>query len=141
MGAGSPDLKTGLSISHYSFGVNMSDHKISMYTSDGDMLIVPQIGVLHVTTEFGKLRVAPKEVVIIQRGMKFSVDLATGEFAGRGWIAECFKGHFVIPDLGPIGSNGLANERDFSSPVAAYEQTSERWTVVNRFMGKTFSYT
>ncbi len=91
-----------------------------MYSSDGDIIIVPQTGTLLVSTEFGKLRVPPKEVVIVPRGCKFSVDIESG--AGRGWLAESFKGHFAIPDLGPIGSNGLANERDFSAPVASYSE-------------------
>ena len=82
-------------------------------------MIVPQAGTLLITTEFGKLRVPPKEIVVLPRGCYFSIDIEEGY--GRGWLTECYTGHFVIPDLGPIGSNGLANERDFSVPVAAYE--------------------
>lgn len=93
-----------------------------MYSSDGDILIVPQDGTLHLTTEFGKLTVGSKEICVVPRGVKFSVDLPAEEGAKcRGWICEVFKGHFAIPDLGPIGSNGLANERDFEVPVAAYQ--------------------
>jgi len=40
-------------------------------------------------------------------------------YLARGWIAEVYKGHFAIPDLGPIGSNGLAYERDFEISVSA----------------------
>ena len=90
-GAGSPDLKQGLTISHYSFAKSMTQRRIAMYNSDGDMLIVPQVGTLQVTTEFGKLRVEPKEVLIVPRGVKFSMDIEQGN--GRGWIAELFKGH------------------------------------------------
>jgi homogentisate 1,2-dioxygenase len=64
-----------------------------------------------VKTEFGKMLVEPLEICVIQRGIKFSVDLVDGK--ARGYITEVYKGHFVIPDLGPIGSNGLANPRDF----------------------------
>jgi homogentisate 1,2-dioxygenase len=60
------------------------------------------------------------------------------EGKSRGYIAEVFKGHFVIPDLGPLGSNGLANPRDFEFPVAWYEDKVEKWRVVNKFMGKFF---
>ena len=81
-----------------------------MYNSDGDFLIVPQKGSLHITTEFGKLVVPPEEICIIPRGCKFSVEVNE---ASRGWICEIYKGHFKIPDLGPIGANGLANPRDF----------------------------
>jgi len=109
-----------------------------MYSADADMLIVPQEGSLLVTTELGKLKVAKKEFIVIPRGVKFTVDV-DGDQA-RGWIAECYKGHFEIPDLGPIGSNGLANERDFMAPVASYEDSTEEWTILVRFSGKTFSY-
>ncbi len=119
-GSGAPDCKQGLTIAHYSFEHDMTSQKIAMYSSDGDFLIVPQTGTLLVATEFGKLRVPPKEIIVIPRGCKFSIDVE-GKKPARGWLAELFKGHFVIPDLGPIGANGLANERDFEAPVAAYE--------------------
>lgn len=80
------------------------------YSSDGDMLIVPQEGTLFITTELGKLTVAQREICVIPRGIKFSVDI---EKNSRGYVCEVFKGHFKLPDLGPIGSNGLANARDF----------------------------
>jgi len=73
---------------------------------------------LYITTEFGKITCGSKEICVIPRGVKFSVDLKDEK--ARGWIAECYKGHFALPDLGPIGSNGLANDRDFETPVAAY---------------------
>lgn len=55
------------------------------------------------------------------------------EGPARGYICELYKGHFVVPDLGPIGSNCLANGRDFEVPVAWYENKDEEWTVVNKF--------
>lgn len=137
-GAGSPALKEGLSINYYSFDTNMTGSRVAMYSSDGDMLIVPQTGTLLITTELGKLRVAPEEVVVIPRGVKFSMDCEAGK--ARGWMTELYKGHLKIPDLGPLGANGLANERDFMAPVASYDATPATWTVVNRFMGKTFEY-
>lgn len=79
-----------------------------------------------------------KEICVIPRGIKFTVDIA-GDHA-RGWISEVYKGHFVIPDLGPIGSNGLANERDFEIPSAAYDDEVAEWTIYCRFSGKTFLY-
>lgn len=75
MGAGSPSLKDGLSISYYSCKQSMTDKKIAMYSADGDILIVPQFGTLRITTEFGKFTVASKEIGLIPRGIKFSVDL------------------------------------------------------------------
>lgn len=138
MGAGSPMMKDGLGIMQYTFKKNMTAAKFSMYSADADLLIVPEKGTLLITTEMGKLRVPPQEVVVVPRGIKFSVDVEDGE--ARGWCSEVFKGHFVVPDLGPIGANGLANERDFSAPVAAYTDEEEAWTVLVRFNGKTFSH-
>lgn len=92
MGSGTPAMKSGLSISQYSFTKSMTADNLSMYTADGDLLLVQEKGTLLVTTELGRLRVEPKEVLILPRGVKFSVDLEGGE--GRGWMAECFSGHF-----------------------------------------------
>lgn len=114
-------MKNGLAIHHYSCKQNMSDKRHAFYNSDGDMLIVPQDGTLLITTEFGKLTAGQKEICVIPRGIKFCVDIDGGK--ARGWICELFKGHFVIPDLGPIGANGLANERDFQVPQAWYEDS------------------
>ena len=112
-GAGEPGLKNGLGIHQYYFSKNMTDAKVAMYSADGEMLVVPQSGVLHITTEFGKLKVSPKEIVVLPRGVKFAVDLEPGVEFGRGWMVEIYKGIFEIPELGPIGTNGLANGRDF----------------------------
>lgn len=90
----------------------------SLYNSDGDMLIVPQQGPLRITTEFGRMLVSPHEICVIQRCIRFSVDV---EGPSRGYICEILKGHFEIPSLGPIGANGLANPRDFVTPVAWYD--------------------
>jgi homogentisate 1,2-dioxygenase len=94
--------------------------------SDGDWLIVPQKGTLHITTEFGKMTVKPLEICVIPRGVRYSVDVS--EFS-RGWICELFKGHFTLPGLGPIGANGLANARDFQIPTACYEKVNKEFTV------------
>jgi homogentisate 1,2-dioxygenase len=71
-----------------------------MYNADGDFLIVPQSGALHITTEFGKLDVAPNEICVIQQGMRFAVDV---DGPSRGYVCEVFGGHFELPNLGPIG--------------------------------------
>ena len=128
-GAGGPALKDGMSIMIYSCNSNME--KEAFYSSDGDMLIVPQEGPLLIKTELGRLRVDPWEICVVQRGIKFSVDLIEGK--SKGYMTEVFKGHFVIPDLGPIGSNGLANGRDFEIPVSWYEDVVDKWMIVNKF--------
>jgi homogentisate 1,2-dioxygenase len=104
------------------------------------------MGSLKVTTEMGALYIQPKEIIVIPRGVKFSVDADEEGSHHRGWMAEVYKGHFVIPDLGPIGSNGLANERDFLAPHAKYildhgiVDEDKKWSVIARFNGKTFKY-
>ncbi|WOO78094.1 Homogentisate 1,2-dioxygenase [Vanrija pseudolonga] len=141
-GAGDSQTKDGLAIHFYGFGRDMG--RKSFYNSDGDFLIVPVTGELLITTEFGKLHVPPQHIAVIQRGLKFSVDIVNRERApggiARGFICETYKGHFELPDLGPIGANGLANAKDFESPVASYEDTSDDWVVVNKFMGELFAY-
>ncbi|TSK98502.1 Homogentisate 1,2-dioxygenase [Bagarius yarrelli] len=106
--------------------------------SDGDFLIVPQQGEILVTTEFGKMMVEPNEICVIQSGVRFSVNVF-GET--RGYILEVYGAHFELPDLGPIGANGLANPRDFLTPVAWFEDrtVSGGYTVINKYQGKLFS--
>ncbi|KAI8340485.1 homogentisate 1,2-dioxygenase [Chlamydoabsidia padenii] len=137
-GAGEPSCRTGLAIHIYTANANMN--QTAFYNSDGDMLIVPQQNTLDITTEFGKLMVRPNEICVIQRGIRFSVNLVDGPV--RGYILEVFGEHFELPDLGPIGANGLANPRDFLTPVAAYvEQDNVKWRILTKFNGKMFSTT
>lgn len=133
-GAGDPTMKDGLAIHNYAANVSMTDK--CFYNSDGDFLIVPQHGSLKITTEFGKLLVKPREICVIQRGIRFSVDV---DEPVRGYILEVYNRHFILPDLGPIGANGLANPQDFEHPVAAYEDRECEYTVVNKFGGRVFS--
>src|SRR6202012_1189651 len=89
------------------------------YSADGELLIVPQLGGLELHTELGILDIDNGEVAVIPRGIKFRVKL-TGKEA-RGYVLENFGQSLRLPDLGPIGANGLANSRDFLTPVAAYD--------------------
>lgn len=82
------------------------------------MLVVPQSGTLYIRTECGRLEVPPKHIVVLPRGLRFSVDVTE---ASRGWICEILNGRYLLPELGPIGANGLAYPRDFQAPVAWYE--------------------
>ncbi|CAG8579348.1 480_t:CDS:10 [Acaulospora morrowiae] len=134
-GAGDPSVKHGLAIHIYNANQDMVD--IAFYNSDGDFLIVPQHGRLDITTEFGRMLVTPNEITVIPRGIKFSVNLPDGP--SRGYILEVFENHFELPDLGPIGANGLANPRDFLTPTAYYEDRSNcEYTIINKFVGQLF---
>lgn len=113
--------------------------KTAFYNSDGDYLILPQSGTLAITTEFGNLVVPPGEICVVPRGIKYSVQSLENGVGCRGYILETFAvGHWELPDLGPIGANGLANHRDFKYPTARYEDADEDWDIVNKFMGSLF---
>ncbi|HEX3350794.1 MAG TPA: homogentisate 1,2-dioxygenase [Acetobacteraceae bacterium] len=109
------------------------------WNADGEMLVVPQLGRLHVVTECGRLHVAPGEILVLPRGMRFRVELL--DEVARGYIAENHGALLRLPDLGPIGANGLANPRDFLSPVAWFEDRDEPTAVVQKFLGKLWETT
>ena len=116
-GAGDPDLRAGLAIHLYAANADMRDR--CFYDADGDLLLAPELGALRIRTELGWLRVRPGELAILPRGIKFSVELPDG--ASRGVVLELYGHGFRLPERGPIGANGLADERHFLTPVAAYE--------------------
>lgn len=98
---------------------------------------------MHITTELGRLIVSPLEICVIPRGIKFKVDVAPdadGKLQGRGYICETYKSHFVLPDLGPIGSNSLANPMHFETPTSWYDDSQEEWTIVSKFADEFFTY-
>eukprot|EP00240_Pyramimonas_obovata_P014087 CAMPEP_0118937312 /NCGR_PEP_ID=MMETSP1169-20130426/22320_1 /TAXON_ID=36882 /ORGANISM="Pyramimonas obovata, Strain CCMP722" /LENGTH=189 /DNA_ID=CAMNT_0006880903 /DNA_START=527 /DNA_END=1092 /DNA_ORIENTATION=+ len=136
-GAGSPAVKDGYAIHMYSANTNMDNKCLA--NADGNYLIVPQHGTLHITTELGLLLVAPGSIVVIPRGIRFKVDLPDGP--SRGYVLEVYAGQFRLPDLGPIGANGLANARDFQAPVAWYEDTFDAdhpFQIIHKFEGTFF---
>ena len=109
----------------------------SFYNADGEMLFVPQAGRHRFVTELGVIEAEPQEIVVIPRGMRFRLELPDG--SARGYICENYGANFRLPDLGPIGSNGLANPRDFLTPVAAYEDVDGPHELVGKFMGELWS--
>ena len=139
-GAGAAEARAGLAIHMYAFNAGMGATVFS--NADGEMLLVPQVGGLRLRTEFGVLEVAPQEIAVVPRGVKFSVGaplgVAEGE-GGRGYVLEVFAGHFELPELGPLGSNGLANARDFLYPCASYEDLQLEHTLVAKFGGAMHS--
>jgi homogentisate 1,2-dioxygenase len=110
--------------------------------NDGEMLLVPQEGALLLTTELGVLQVAPGEVALLPRGMAFSVDVqgAAGTSA-RAYVCENYGAPFRLPELGPIGSNGLANARDFLAPVAAFDATPGPVQIIKKAGGQLWQAT
>jgi homogentisate 1,2-dioxygenase len=130
-GNGSPDSHSGCAI--YLFAANQSMQRKFFYSADGEMLIVPQLGTLNLETELGSISLGPQEIAVLPRGLRFRVDLPQGE--ARGYICENFGAPFKLPDLGPIGSNGLANSRDFLTPRARFEDVEEDCVLVAKFAG------
>ncbi|KAJ4406285.1 hypothetical protein N0V91_004739 [Didymella pomorum] len=133
-GSGDPTLREGLATHVYVCTKSME--KSAFVNSDGDFCIVPQQGALDVQTEFGHLYVQPGEICVIQRGQRFKVKV---EGPTRGYILEIWGSNFELPELGPLGANGLANARDFLHPTAAYEIThQDPWEIVYKLGGKFF---
>uniref|UniRef100_T1IUP4 Homogentisate 1,2-dioxygenase n=1 Tax=Strigamia maritima TaxID=126957 RepID=T1IUP4_STRMM len=133
-GAGDPKTRNGISIHIYA--CNTSMETCCMYNSDGHFLIVPQQGTLYISTEFGKMVVEPLEICVLQQGMRFSINV-DGET--RGYVLEVYNTHFELPNLGPIGANGLANPRDFLTPVAHYDDIEiHNFEIINKYQGKFF---
>ena len=139
-GAGEPSVKEGVAIHIYAFNAPMTDR--AFCNADGELLAVPQLGALLVTTELGRLRVAPGEVVVLPRNLRFSMSPAAGDGAAcRGYVLEVFASRgFLLPELGPIGANGLAEPRDFLTPVASYEdrRCPHGFTITTKYAGQLF---
>jgi homogentisate 1,2-dioxygenase len=131
--AGNGDVHAQTGAAVHVYRANRSMQKRYLVNSDGEMLIVPQEGALLLGTELGRLQVAPGEIAVIPRGMRIRVELQEG--AARGYICENYGAPFRLPELGPLGSNGLANARDFLAPVAAHEAPLGEVRVVNKYMG------
>jgi homogentisate 1,2-dioxygenase len=134
-GNGSPQAQSGCAIHLYA--ANQSMRQRALYDADGELLIVPQYGALLLVTELGQLRVEPLEIAVIPRGLRFRIELPEG--CARGYVCENFGAPLRLPDLGPIGSNGLACERDFLAPVACYEDRDDCYELVAKFMGRLWS--
>ena len=44
-----------------------------------------------------------------------------------------------MPERGPVGSNGYANDRDFMCPVAAYEDREGDFELITKFSGGLYA--
>ena len=130
-GNGSPAALHGLGIHLYAANRDMRGR--FFYDADGELLIVPQQGRLRIATELGVLEAEPQEIAVIPRGVRFRVELPDGP--SRGYVCENFGALLRLPDLGPIGSNGLANPRDFLTANAAYEEAEGDFELVAKFQG------
>jgi homogentisate 1,2-dioxygenase len=130
-----PPYERGCAIHWYVANTSMSSRFFN--DNDGELLIVPQLGRLRIATELGVVEVSPLEIAVLPRGLRFRVELP--DLAARGYVCENFGAAFRLPDLGPIGSNGLARSRDFQTPVASYEDLEGEFELVTKFMGSLWS--
>ncbi len=133
-GVGDPLLRKGMAIHIYAATADME--RTAFCNADGDLLIAPQHGRLHLRTELGDLGVGPAEIAVVPRGIRWSVQLPQG--AGRGFVAELFDGHFRLPERGPIGANGMAAARHFLAPRARFDDDVTPWTIVTKQGGQLF---
>ena len=127
---GDADAQTGIAV--HLVLANRSMQR-AFVNADGEMLLVPQQGGLTLTTELGVLQVAPGEIALLPRGLAFRVAL---DGPSRLYVCENYGAPFRLPELGPIGSNGLANARDFLAPVAAFEAEAQPTEIVKKFGGR-----
>lgn len=132
--SGDVALQAGHAVHFY--GANRSMQR-AFYNADGEMMFVPQQGRLRLVTEFGILEIEPQEIAVVPRGIKFRVELPDG--AARGFVCENYGQAFRLPELGPIGSQGLANSRDFLTPVAAFEDVAGPHELIAKFQGRLWS--
>ena len=133
-GNGDPALHAGIAIHNYV--ANRSMRGRAFFDADGELLFVPQLGGLVLVTELGRLTVDPGEIAVLPRGLRFRVELTAD--AARGYVCENYGALLRLPELGPIGSNGLANAHDFRTPVAAFED-AEPTEIVQKFLGGLWS--
>lgn len=142
-GNGGAASMSGCAIHMYAANRSMTDRFFC--DADGELLLVPQLGGLRLCTELGVLEVQPQEIAVIPRGLRFRVELPELRTEGgsleavRGYVCENFGAPLRLPDLGPIGSNGLANPRDFLAPLAWFEDREGDFELLTRFQGRLWT--
>ena len=133
---GNADTAAGTGVTVHIYRANADMERV-FWNADGELLIVPQHGTLAIATELGLLDVAPGEIAVIPRALRFRVALPGG--TARGYICENHGPALRLPELGPIGANGLANPRDFLTPVAWFEHKDQPTELVQKFMGSLWA--
>jgi len=134
-GAGDARCRDGVAIHVYL--ATRSMEREYFVDSDGELLVVPQQGALRIPTELGVLDLEPGEIAVLPRGIRFRVEVPDG--AARGYVLENYGHPLRLPELGPIGANGLANSRDFLTPVAAFEERDGDAVVVQKYLGNLWA--
>ncbi|WP_422785788.1 homogentisate 1,2-dioxygenase [Rhizorhabdus argentea] len=136
---GNGDVAAGAGMGIHLFSASRDMDRRAFFSSDGEMLIVPASGRMEIKTELGVIEIEPQQIAVIPRGVRFSVSLPDG--AASGYVCENNGALLRLPDLGPIGANGLANPRDFEAPVASFEDIDEPFEIVQKFCGRLWTTT
>ncbi|MBC7634366.1 MAG: homogentisate 1,2-dioxygenase [Acetobacteraceae bacterium] len=134
---GDPETLSGVTLSTYACTQNARNQVF--FSADGELLIIPEQGALRLFTEFGLIELAPLHIAIIPRGVRFRVEIP--ENTARGYLCENHGAPFRLPELGPIGSNGLASPRDFEAPTAWFEDRDEPFELIQRYGGALWTTT
>jgi homogentisate 1,2-dioxygenase len=135
--AANGDVAAGAGIAVHLYAANTAMADRVFHNADGEMLIVPQAGALRLVTEMGVLNLVPGVIGVVPRGVRFRAELPDG--TSQGYVCENYGAALRLPELGPIGSNGLANARDFLTPVAAFENQDRPVEAIQKFQGGLWS--
>ncbi len=136
--AGNGDVASQAGVGIHLYAANASMQRV-LFDADGELLIVPQSGELSIFSEMGVIDVAPLQICVIPRGVRFRVELKADHAVG--YVLENYGRPLRLPDLGPIGANGLANPRDFETPIAAFEDSEASTELVQKFQGQLWTTT
>ncbi len=134
--AANGDARLQMGMAVHLYGCNQSMQRRYFYSADGELLLVPQQGSVLALTEMGRLQVSPGEILVIPRGIRFRLELCEG--VARGYVCENYGAPLELPERGPVGANGFANDRDFLYPHAWYEEVDEVCTLLTKFGGQIF---
>lgn len=118
----------------YTANQSMNNKYFSNY--DGELLFVPYMGDVTLHTEFGQLELKPEWIAVIPRGVKFRVELH--DEACAGYLCENRASPLKLPELGPIGANGLASPRHFLYPHAAYEEQKQNVEIICKYLDQLY---
>ncbi len=129
--AGNGNVADGAGMAAHLYACDRSMRRAFM-NADGELLIVPQQGLLKIVTELGIVEAPPLHIAVIPRGVRFRVEV---DGPSRGYVCENYGALLRLPELGPIGANGLANPRDFETPIAWFEDSDEPVELVQKFQG------
>ncbi len=124
---------SGMAIHLFSFNQGMEARYL--YNADAEMMLVLERGEIEIHTELGVMELSPLFIGVIPRGIKFRITMKPGSSPVRGYLAENFGSPFQLPELGPIGANGLANPRDFEVPCAGFESKAGDFELYARYQG------